>query len=255
MKALWVAALAAVIAAPRPKRAPAPAPKPPVGELPMLPSIARVHVDVTTNAVVVEQDIALPRGQWRGDALDFYVAYGAPGAPLAFESTLLPVNDGQLTADATERGEPVESSRAAQRPRSAYLLIGRPHMAGSVVHIRADALSRALARSHMASLRLRSLHPAPTIEPDGSRELIVRLGMVSSAPLTLGRLEIAAREGPPIIRAHAELCGEEADAHRLAIHITGHERDRTSRDVIAPVLARRHPSDDLCIRYWTAAGP
>ena len=60
-----------------------------------LPSVARVALTSHGSSVTIIQDILLPRGEWKGEALRFHVAYGAPG-PRAMDVRLVPVDDGAL---------------------------------------------------------------------------------------------------------------------------------------------------------------
>ena len=64
--------------------------------------------------------------------------------------------------------------------------------------------------------------------------------------MTLGRITIAAGRGA---RAEARLCGPEADPRPLAV--APRAPTSASEKPIAPVLAVRRETDDLCIRFWT----
>jgi hypothetical protein len=113
----------------------------------------------------------------------------------------------------------------------------------------------------MAALRVRGLLPLPAEDARTGREVLVRLGTAFGTPLTLGRLQIA-----NVARAEAHLCGPEADPYPLAIsRRAGSSAPSPSESLgltprspptfgaqlpIAPVLAVRHASDDLCIRFW-----
>lgn len=261
-------------AAARPSSRPAPRPtsppRPPAPPLPFLPSIPRVRVDLSRTHAVVVQEINLPRGGWRSGDLDLYVAFGAPGAPLAFDAHLLPVADGALEPASDDVGEALTHERASRKPASANLLLGRPQMAGRIVRVREATFRSALAKGNMAALRLRTVLPLPAVDAQGARELVVRLGVEGGAPLTLGRLQLAALESTPFVRAaEAHLCGKEAVADPLAVAFSASPGAPFARAPkppapaattpaapsapIAPVLAVRHGSDDLCLRFWTAA--
>jgi len=218
----------------------------------MLPSIARVRIELVKSAVVVIQEIDLPRGEWKGEAFDVYVAFGAPGAPRAIDAHLVPVGDGELEPEEEDAGEPLALERAPRRPPSAQPLLGRDTMAGVVVHLKKDALTRALAAGNMAALRLRTVLEIPEEDPAGARSVLVRLGASRGTPLTLGRLSITAKPGAlAASRAEARLCGPEADPTPLAIARLPRMAGATGTPgAIAPVLAVRHASDDLCVRYW-----
>jgi hypothetical protein len=66
--------------------------------------------------------------------------------------------------------------------------------------------------------------------------------------LTLGRIVASAVAPGAVGRASAQLCGPDADAQPLAVTVVGHPASHGS--AIAPVLAVRHASDDLCLRLW-----
>jgi hypothetical protein len=220
--------------------------------LPFLPSIARVRVEAAKDHVLVVEEVLLPRGEWRSGDLDLYVAFGAPGAPLAFDAHLLPVADGSLEPSSEDVGEPVAFDRAPRRPASAHLLLGRPQMSGATLHVKEPAFRRATAAGGMAALRLRALLSPPAEDAELGREVVVRLGIPNGPPLTLGRLQLVSVEPRPwIARAAAHLCGPEADPLPLAIAVTPPAPSPPGAPPpVAPVLSVRHASDDLCIRFW-----
>jgi hypothetical protein len=224
----------------------------------MSPSVPRVKIVVMPAHVVVIEEVNLPRGDWKrgggdhGDAagaLDFYVAFGGPGTPRGIDVHLVPVGDGSLEPDDDERGEVVPIDRAPRRPATAYALLGRETMAGVVLHVTEDALSRALAPGNMAALRVRTVLDRPEEDPSGGRGVLVRLGAPGGAPLTLGRVVVEAAAGVAIAAAEARLCGPEADPRPLAVR--GAPRRPGGDPPVAPVLALRHASDDLCVRTFT----
>jgi hypothetical protein len=216
---------------------------PPV-PLPFLPSVARVRVELVEERVLVLEEVLLPRGDWRGGDLDLYVAFGAPGAPQAFDARLLPVADGALAPEEDDAGERVALDRAPRRPKDARLLLGRERMAGAVLHLKEAAFRRALKPGGMAALRVRSLLPMPATDASGAREIVVRLGTNGNVPLTLGRLQLSGA-----VRAEAHLCGPEADPYPLAIAVTPRAPPSSAPLPIAPVLAARRASDDLCVSF------
>jgi len=234
--------------APRPPARPA-APAVPLAPLPMLPSIPRVKVEVLKTQLVVVEEVNLPRGEWKTEALDFYVAFGAPGAPRAIDARLLAVADGALEPE-EEAGEPLVVDRAPHRPASAHALIGRDSMAGVVVHLKRESLIRAFAPGNMAALRIRTVLDHPEEDSLGARGVVVRLGASRGTPLTLGRLSLTSKPGVTTpSRVEARLCGPDADPTPLAI--SPRPTTPPATPPIAPVLAVRHASDDLCIRFWT----
>jgi hypothetical protein len=267
--ALGLVVIASTAAGAPPKPAPRPAgpakaaaPSTPVAPLPMLPSIPRVKIDVLKGQLVVIEEVNLPRGEWKGDALDFYVAFGAPGVPRAIDARLVPVGDGALEPEDDEAGEPLVVDRAPRRPASAHPLIGRDTMAGVVVHVKREALTRALEPGNMAALRVRTALDLPEEDSLGARGVVVRLGSSRGTPLTLGRLTLTAKAGAPNpSRAEAHLCGADADPTPLAIALVPKPPPPPAPSSaapatppappIAPVLAVRHATDDVCIRFWT----
>lgn len=238
------------LAAPAAKPHPTPPLQPPP-PLAMLPSIARVKVTFhggRTYAVVHE--VNLPRGEWKGETLRFHVAFGAPG-PKAIDAHLVAVGDGALEAEDDEAGDVLSVERVARRPVNAHALLGRENMAGVVVTIKGEQLTKALSRGEMASLRIRSLVDATEPDDTGASSLLLRLGASRGTPLTLGRIvALSAPQQPAFTRAVANLCGAEADTHPLAVNKVPKQAGEVS---IAPVLAVRHASDDLCLKLWNAA--
>jgi hypothetical protein len=235
-----------------------PAPAAPLAPLAMLPSIPRVKVEVRKTQLVVVEEVNLPRGEWKNESLDFYVAFGAPGAPRAIDARLVAVADGALEPEDAEAGEALVVERTPHRPSSAHPLLGKDSMAGVVVHVKREALAKALGPGNMAALRVRTALDLPEEDSVGARGVVVRLGASRGTPITLGRLTVAAKAGAPTpARAEAHLCGGEADATPLAIAIVPRPvlPPQPSPTTIAPVLAVRHASDDLCIRFWTPPQP
>ena len=96
---------------------------------------------------------------------------------------------------------------------------------------------------------------APAVQPGGARDVVVRLGIAGGAPLTIGKLQLVSREAAPwITRAEATLCGPEADPWPLTVTLTPKPAGPPAPVplTIAPSMAVRHASDDLCIRWWAA---
>ena len=89
--------------------------------------------------------------------LDLCVAFGAPGAPLAFDARLFAVPDGALEPRDSDGGQPVTAEQSARCPETAHELLGPARMAGVVVHVPEGVFWRAVAPGRMAVLRLRSL--------------------------------------------------------------------------------------------------
>jgi hypothetical protein len=245
-----------------PARAPSrPAPVPhvwvrPAAPLPMLPGIGRVRIDPARDSVVVLEEVNLPRGEWQSGGLDLYVAFGAPGTPLAIDARLVAVPYDVLESRLEDAGDPLVLEPAVHHTPSTQLLLGRPQMAGVIVHVKESDLRRVFATSDLAGLRLRSLLAPPAADDHGRREVVVRLGIAGGLPLTIGDLQVVSRQGAPIVRAEAALCGPEADPWPLAISVVPKAADPAPPaehfdHALSPAMALRHASDDLCVRWWT----
>ena len=258
-RALLIAALApaAVAHATQPPAPALPAPPHalvrPAAPLPMLPSIARIQIEPARDAVVLLEEVNLPRDEWKAGGLDLYVAFGAPGAPLAIDAHLVAGMPGALETRLEDPGESLAVEPATRCTANAQLLLGRPQMAGVVVHVRETELLRVYAASDLAGLRLRSLLMLPAADAQGKREVVVRLGIAGGLPLTIGRVQVLSRQRA-VKRAEANLCGPEADPWPLAVTLAAKSADFAASSVassaIAPAMALRHASDDLCIRWW-----
>ncbi len=226
----------------------------PAPPLPMLPRVGRVRVEAARDRVVVLEDVHLPRGEWESGGLDLYVAFGAPGTPIAIDARLIAVAPPALEPHADEGGDAVRLEHAVRRTAGSQPLLGKPQMAGVVMHVMEAQLRRAYATSDTAVLRIRSLLVAPAADETGARDVVVRLGIAGGPPLTLGRIQVASLEPRPwITRAEATLCGSDADPWPLAVTLFGKasgSRTAAPGPPIAPESAVRHASDDLCIRWW-----
>lgn len=256
MRALLPLLLLPLAIAARPaKRSPrhhAPPPPPPrrSAPLPSLPVVTRVRVEASRGHVLIEQELTLARGEWRSGEMDLFVAFGAPGLPRAFDAHLLAVPDGALTPALDDAGEPVITERAARKPSGAVLLLGQPNMAGEVVRVSEPAFRRAVGPSALAALRLRTVLAPPAADAQGGHEVVVRLGISGSAPLSVWRVDVASAEADGwLLRASGHYCGPEADPYPLAV--AGPAAAPTYPLPAEPLLVARHASDDLCVSYWT----
>lgn len=258
-----LAALLALIGHPHPKASPAkplhplsPLAPPPTwvhrAALPMLPSVARVRLEVARDRVVVSEDVALPRGGWTGGGLDFHAAFGAPGTPIAVDAKIGPGSAGG-DGRTDEPGDPVLVEPVASAP-GVRPLLGSSHMAGIWIRVRDAQLRRAFAAGDLAILRIRSLLVLPAPDATGRRDVVVRLGAPDGTPLTLGHIQVVSLDSKPwITRAEASLCGPDADPWPLAVTVTPRpvRPGLPAQAPIAPAMAVRHASDDLCIRWWS----
>jgi hypothetical protein len=221
--------------------------------LPMLPAVARVRVEVAHDRTVVVHDVNLPRGDWTAGSLDLYAAFGSPGTPIAVDARLYALPEGQAEPRADDAGDAVSVEPAIRHTASSQLLLGSPHMAGVVLHVGGDVLRRAYGGAGVALLRIRSLLSPPARDEAGAQGVVVRLGIAGGLPLTLGKVQVVAVEQKPAIqRAEATLCGPDADARPLTVSVIPRLPDAPwwAPVTIAPAMATRHPSDDLCVRWW-----
>lgn len=238
---------------PPPSHAPAHVFVRPAPPLPMLPSVSRVRIEAARDRAVVTEEIALPRGDWTAGGLALYAAFGEPGAPIAVDARLVPVPDGQLESRLEDAGEPVAVEPAVRHLPSSTLLLGRPNMAGFVVRVKDASLRAAYAHGDLAALRIRSLLQPPAADATGARDVVVRLGIDGGLPLTLGKVQVVSVEAQPWIkRAEATLCGPDADPFPLTVAVLPKPEDAPAgpAPTVAPSLATRHASDDLCVRWW-----
>jgi len=224
--------------------------------LPMLASVTRVRVEASRDRLVVFEEVNLPRGEWMSGSLDLYVAFGAPGVPIAVDAQIAAAAPGGSESPSGEPGEPVTVEPAVRRMPRVRSLLGRPQMAGVVVRVKDTQLRHIYEAGSAAALRIRSLLPLPAADSSGARDAVVRLGVPGGLPLTLGHIQVVS-VGPEvrITRAEASLCGPEADGWPLSVTVLPKPSPSgpvQSRPTIVPVLAIRHASDDLCIRWWAS---
>jgi hypothetical protein len=220
--------------------------------LPMVPGVARVRVEAARDHVVVTEELTLPRGDWQSGGLDLYVAFGAPGTPSAVDAHLLELPAGATEPKPDDPGDPVAVEPAVRHSVSTQLLLGRPSMAGVVLHVKDAQLRRVYAGGDVATLRIRSLLPPPAAGAGGARDIVVRLGIAAGQTMTLAKVQLVSLEPKAwITRAEASLCGPDADPWPLSVALTPRPPDAPSAPTIAPSMAVRHGSDDLCVRWWT----
>jgi hypothetical protein len=219
----------------------------------MLPSVARVRVEAARDRVVVLEEVNLPRGDWQSGGLDLFVAFGAPGTPIAVDARLAPVPVGALESRPDDPGEAVTVDPAVRHTPATQMLLGRPTMVGAVVHVKDAQLRHAYALSDTVALRIRSLLSPPAADATGARDVVVRLGFAAGQPVALEKVQVVSAEATPwITRAQATLCGPEADPWPLSLTLLPRPPDPAApaTRTIAPAMAVRHASDDLCVRWW-----
>ena len=240
-----------------PSAAPAPAGHEP--PLPMLPSLARVRVETAHDRALVIEEINLPRGDWRSGALDVYVAFGSPGPPIAVDARLLALSAGDSEARIEDAGDPVAAQAEPRASPSVQVILGRRQIAGVTLRVKESQLRSVYASSDLAVLRVRSLLHPPAADDEGARDVVVRLGSSEGLPITLERIQVVSLEkAPGVSRARAWLCGPEADPWPLTVGLVPKPAPKAEGGrpepvaTLAPTLAPRHASDDLCIRWWMA---
>ncbi len=213
-------------------------PSPP---LPMLVGIENVQLSVGANYVLVTTDLTIPKEDLGPGDLRLFVAFGAPGAPRAFEAKLL---------DLSQRTPKEPTSLALERvpscPAHARVVLGRPRMAGMVITLRREHLKTAWSNQNLAIVRLRAVLTPPAHEVDGGHEVLVRLGAPEQLPITVRSISIEpSGTSSTVTKARAQLCGQGADSVPLTV-----QGASDSQPTLAPILAVRHEDDDLCVRYW-----
>ncbi len=205
--------------------------------------IARVLIEARRDRVRVTTELTLPAAAERARPLSIFASYGEPGPPLALGAELVATPPGYLRAPDALHGEKLRTHFRPTAPDSAMVIVGRRHMAGSVVEIPEKQLAHALAASGSATLRIATVRAMPPPAGDGSRELLVRLGTEHGRPLVLGTVEV---RGAHVARRDARLCnGKRAD---VPLAVVPAKADRAP--LTPPPLAKRTARDDLCVRLW-----
>ena len=207
-------------------------------------AIAAVHVAVKRARVMVTTDATIPRSWAAGlrNSVTGFASYGGPGVPLALDAQIVTTPAGRLVAPAGLAGKRLRTRFAASAPASSGFVLGARQKAGTVLELSRDDVVTAAGPSGLATLRLRAVRPMPAEGPDGSRELLIRLGGSAGAPFVLGTLRVT---GDPIETADARFCGSGPDSKPLAV-LT----DRGATDGTPPVLSRRRVEQSLCVRLF-----
>ncbi len=242
---------------PAPSFRPAPAAAPyvrPAPPLPMLPSVARVRIETGRDRLLVYEDVSIPRGQWQSGALDLFVAFGAPGTPVAIDARLAPAqrsSDGTIVEGAGQ-AEAVEL--APRAPPTVNLLLGTRRMAGVIVHLREGDLHRAFQgetpRSCACARSCPLRAPTPRVPAMSSCDSGLRRARRSR----FDAIEVASVDcDRPIAHVEARLCGPESDTRQLTVvgWPVSLEASPSEAAPVAPSQAVRHVGDDLCVRWWS----
>lgn len=187
-------------------------------------------------------DLTLPAGQSQHDDLDIHVAYGGPGGPRAFDAQLVPTPKAYLVAPVELEGTKLAYSPSPRAPLHVAFTMGRPEMAGVLVHLPARLLSERRISARQPTLRLREVRDLPHPLADGTYELLARLGSYHDRPFVLGLVELVSDES--IDRAEARFCGVSTGAPTLFVSSSAAQAPG-----IAAPLAQRTVHDDLCLRF------
>jgi hypothetical protein len=255
-------ALAASPPKPLPKLPGKPSPSPrtpyiaPAALLPFLPSIAEAKIEVHADTVVVSEDIALPKGDYKHGTLRLFFAFGGPGTPRAVDAHMMPVEEGELEASATASEDKLATEVVPKAPVSANTILGPSVASGVVVTIPEAAFVKATTPGKMAFLRMRWLYDAPSADSEGTRTLLLRVGSSEREPLSLGRIRaLPANAKLKIESASAHLCGVNTK-EKLELSVWGTtERYSSEKTTIAPIVAVRHKDDSLCVSYKLKSAP
>jgi len=202
---------------------------------------SRIRLDIRSGKVLTTLDFTIPGTAKTRQDLDVHVAYGTPGQPSAVDAQLLATPAGYLVAPIEQTGLKVQTTPSLQGPDHALIHVGRPQMAGTLVHVPALSLAEKLAGTGQATLRIRELRALPPPMADGTYELVVRLGAIEDRPFVIGLLEVASDQ--PIDRVEARYCGLKSSTQKLFV------AGQPSQHTVIPPLSQRNANDDLCLRF------
>ncbi len=206
-------------------------------------SISRIRVDVRRGRALITTDLTIPASSSPTEEdLFVHVSFGSPGYPSAFDAQLVGTPRGYLVAPVGMTGEKLSTFPSARSPSYASLHLGRPQMVGALVQVQASSLRDKTALTGQATLRLREVRGLPPLLPDGTRELVIRLGATMGKPLVVGLLEMASDD--PIDRVQATFCGLTSSSGEVFVAAPRGQ----SKGAAAP-LVRRALDEDLCLRF------
>jgi hypothetical protein len=216
-------------------------PVPAAQDLPSRIAQSRIRLDIRGGRVLTTLDFTIPGSAKTRQDLDIHVAYGTPGQPTAVDAQLLATPAGYLVAPLEENGTKVQTTPSLRGPDHALIHVGRPQMAGTLVHVPAVSLAEKLTGTGQATLRIRELRNLPPPLADGTYEVVVRLGAIEDRPFVIGLLEVASDQS--IDQVEARYCGLNSSTQRL--FVAGQPRSNT----VIPPLSQRNAGDDLCIHF------
>lgn len=202
----------------------------PDGAAPKGLSVARVDVAFRGDRALVTTDLTWPR---RGapDGFSLHVAYGAPGAPRAFDAELLSVPGAGFSPALEARGAPLTASHEPRAPREAAVALGPRAVAGRLVVVPQDEEAR--VTTPQVALRLRAVVELP---PAARAGVLVRIGP-EDATLDLGPVTVTV-DGVASPRARAALCD---DGRRTPIALPGRA------ELPSPARVARRAGESLCV--------
>lgn len=218
--------------------------------------ISKVEIVLRPEGALVVQDVTLARPPASRGSLSLYVAFGGPGAPRAVDAQIAALPEGVLELDSAANGTALAVTPRASQAAGDVTLLGRSSMAGFAVQLPERTFREATRASSFAVLRLRTLLAVPFREGEsaGDRragEALVRLESPSAVPIALGRIVVRTEGGLALREAQASLCGPDASPFPLAVAVRGAAdlAPPPPATRIAPLLAVRHATDALCVRW------
>jgi hypothetical protein len=228
----------------RKPKEPPPEPPPALSSLPSVLEASRVDVRLAPVGALVTSDWLLEKGEWTGTSFDVFVAYTAPGLPVAFEALLLPEPaDGVLPLLATA-GQSLTTHHAPSAPSQTAFSIGRPNLAGQVVRVEDKLLVEAFEGSSRAFLRLRTV-----VRFEGGTRfvpsVVVRLETPRLGPVPVGAVTVHGERGFSVASAQASFC--DLDGGLIPLRLAQSIDTDADAPKLAPFLQKLPPRHDLCV--------
>ncbi len=208
----------------------------PAAASPELPVFTMARVDVGRDIVIATLDLSLGvDGRGVGDALIFF-AFGAPGAPRALDVTLRFEGPSGIVE------EPLTWTLATRSSSRALVASGPKDAAGIHVQLPEIAQKRATRFRPRFVLRFRAIHPLPTADEAGLREVRLRVTPDKGEAPALFRIDVQPQPGaPPLDRSLAFFCSNP----KLSIATAEQRLLRAA----SPLLTPRPPGESLCVQF------
>jgi hypothetical protein len=233
----------------RKAKEPPPPPPPALATLPTLLEASQVDVRLAEAGAFVTSDWLLDRGSWAGTSFDVFVAYTAPGLPVAFEAAVLPEPTDGVLPRLSVSGQSLSTQHAPGAPSQTAFSIGRPNLAGQIVHVDEGALVAAFGTSGRAFLRLRTV-----VRFEGGTRfvpsVVVRLETPRLGPVPVGAVTVRGEGGLSVAHAEASFCA--LGGAEIALRLAQSPMSTTGR--LAPFLEPLPPHHDLCVVLRAGAG-